>query len=193
MAQKPKPAERPKKGRGAGKPLSPERLAALAEEKAMIANEAASWRPHGHDTYTAEIGAELYRRLSNGETLTAICRGTPGFPSDPAVRSWALDPSHPFSTLYTRARELGYHKMADDLCDIADDGSNDWIERETRNGTITVIDKEVVDRSKLRVETRKWLLSKALPKVYGDKQEIKHSGDDAFVQMLKMVSGGAAA
>lgn len=192
MAREPK-KEKPKKGRGSGKPLAPERKAALAEETALLAAEAArGWKPHGADKYTPELGAELYRRLSHGETLTAICRGTPGHPSDFAVRSWALDPNHPFSSLYTRARELGYHKMADDLCDIADDGSNDWMERETRNGTIIIVDKEVVDRSRLRVETRKWLLSKALPKMYGDKQEVKHTGDDAFLAMLKVVSGNAA-
>jgi hypothetical protein len=32
---------------------------------------------------------------------------------------------------------------------------------------------DVTDRSRLRVESRKWLLSKALPKVYGDKQSVE--------------------
>ena len=30
-----------------------------------------------------------------------------------------------------------------------------------------------VDRSRLRVDSRKWLLSKALPKIYGDKQQVE--------------------
>lgn len=55
--------------------------------------------------------------------------------------------------------------MADEIIEIADDGSNDWMEREGKaapNG-------EMVNRSRLRVDTRKWLMSKMAPKKYGDK------------------------
>ena len=48
-----------------------------------------------------------------------------------------------------RAREVGYHKMADDALDIADAS-------ETDAGQVA--------RDHLRVEYRKWLLSKALSK-----------------------------
>ena len=60
---------------------------------------------------------------------------------------------------YTRAREIGYTLMADDIIEISDTPVL------TERGDAT-------DRSRLRVESRKWLLSKALPKVYGDKQTI---------------------
>lgn len=68
--------------------------------------------------------------------------------------------------------------MAEEILDIADDGTNDWMEKKDdedncigwrENG-------EAVQRSKLRVDTRKWLMSKLAPKKYGEKQEIKHSG-----------------
>ena len=61
---------------------------------------------------------------------------------------------------YTRAREIGYTVMADDIIDISDTPVL------TERGDAT-------DRSRLRVESRKWLLSKALPKVYGDKQSVE--------------------
>jgi hypothetical protein len=75
-------------------------------------------------------------------------------PSERTMRTWALDPQHPFSPKYARGRELGYHKMADQLVEIADD---------------TGIDAN--DKC-IRVDTRKWLLSKALPKIYGDKLDL---------------------
>jgi Bacteriophage Sf6, terminase small subunit-like len=88
-----------------------------------------------------------------------------------------------FKAQYARAREVGYHKLADELLDIADDATNDFVERQNREGdTVKVFDAEHVQRSRLRVEARKWLLSKALPKVYGDKLELggsiglKHEG-----------------
>ena len=38
------------------------------------------------------------------------------------------------------------------------------------------VNGEHVQRSKLRVDARKWLLSKIAPKQYGEKQAVEHSG-----------------
>lgn len=67
--------------------------------------------------------------------------------TDPLVRE-----SRP-AAQYARARELGYQKMANDILDIADETGGPH-------------------RSRLRADTRKWLLSKALPKIYGDRLEV---------------------
>lgn len=69
--------------------------------------------------------------------------------------------------------------MADETLEICDDGSNDWLERQGEDEKRTyVLNGEHVQRSRLRVDTRKWLLSKALPKIYGDKITTEHSGPD---------------
>lgn len=63
--------------------------------------------------------------------------------------------------------------MAEQLFAIADDGSNDWIEKVAKSGeTFTVPDHEHMARSRLRIETRKWYLSKLAPKKYGERVEI---------------------
>src|ERR1700674_3747113 len=95
-------------------------------------------------------------------TLNAICKRDDIPVSESTVRSWAINAEHPFSANYARAREVGYHKMADDIMDIAD-------AKETDPGQVA--------RDRLRVETRKWKLSKALPKIYGDKLELNGSRD----------------
>lgn len=59
--------------------------------------------------------------------------------------------------------------MADELLEIADDGSNDTTKNKAGEDSL---DAEWMARSRLRVDTRKWLLSKALPKIYGDKTAI---------------------
>jgi len=89
-------------------------------------------------------------------------------PAPSTVRSWALDDREGFAALYSRARELQMYGIADEILEIADDGSKDI--RVTPEGRETV-DYEIVQRSKLKVDSRKWLLSKLLPKVYGDKIE----------------------
>lgn len=78
-----------------------------------------------------------------------------------------------FGEQYARARETGYQLLADELVEIADDGSSDsYTDDEGR----TRVDAEVVARSRLRLDTRKWLLSKMLPKVYGDKLQTELTG-----------------
>lgn len=72
---------------------------------------------------------------------------------------------------YTRAREMQADYLAEQILEIADDSSQD--ELNTDFGVIE--NKEFVNRSKLRVEARKWIAAKLKPKKYGDK--IDHTTD----------------
>lgn len=118
--------------------------------------------------FTEELATRICERLAAGESLRAICLDD-DMPDESTVRKWAIAPDHPFYPQYARAREIGYHGMADELTEIADDGTNDWMERRKEENAGWEINGEHLQRSRLRVDTRKWLLSKALPKIYGDK------------------------
>lgn len=124
-------------------------------------------------SYTPEIADEICKRLSMGESLRAICRDE-GMPNEATVRTWALDDKEGFYTQYARARELQALHWAEEILEIADDGSNDTnINPKTGE---PMLDSEWMQRSRLRVDTRKWLLSKVLPKVYGDKIDVTSNG-----------------
>src|SRR5690606_7206910 len=146
---------------------------------AQKAEESKKKRPRGRPSlYTEELAEKICARLADGESLNSICKDD-GMPSERTVRTWALDKNHPFSPKYAQAREIGYLKMADELLDIADDGTNDWMVREREDGSSTeLVNHEHIQRSKLRVDTRKWLLSKMLPKVFGDKVSTEVTGKD---------------
>lgn len=117
----------------------------------------------GSIEYDPVVGNEILERLADGDSLASICRGE-GMPDERSVRRWARNHGD-FGDQYAVARRLGYEKRADELLEIADDSSADWIE--TENGH-RVIDNVHVNRARLMIDTRKWLLSKMLPKVYGD-------------------------
>jgi hypothetical protein len=72
--------------------------------------------------------------------------------------------------------------IADELLEIADDGSNDWMEREKGGYELNA---EHIQRSRARIDTRKWLLSKMLPKVYGDTKD-----DSADRDLNIRITGG---
>ena len=125
--------------------------------------------------YNEALAREICNRLANGESLRAICRDEK-MPDRSTVIEWANDPKHPFSDQYARAREVAYLEMADELLEIADDSTVDYMTRKRGDEEIEVVNSDHITRSRLRVDTRKWMLSKMLPKVYGDK--IVHQGDD---------------
>lgn len=109
-------------------------------------------------------------------------------PPESTVRLWANDDRGGFAAQYARAREIGYATMADELLEIADDSSGDAVIDE--DGA-TRANPEFASRSRLRVDTRKWLLSKALPKVYGDRLDLnaKHDVSDALADLMREIDG----
>lgn len=127
-------------------------------------------KPRGRPSvYTPEIADEICRRLAEGESLRGICETT-DFPNESTVRAWALDNLNGFYTQYARAREIQAHKFAEDVIDIADLAEDAALAR-------------------LRVDARKWVCSKVLPKVYGDKLENTLKGDpDAPINASLVVS-----
>lgn len=126
-------------------------------------------KPRGRPSkFSKTLADRICEELTKGRTLRDVCRDD-DMPSEAVVRAWALDDIQGFSAQYTRAREIGYQTMADEVLDIADDGTNDYITIQTKRGTKVVLDQEHVARSRLRFDARRWMLSKALPKLYGDK------------------------
>lgn len=104
-------------------------------------------------------------------------------PAHPTVLGWVLDDIHGFADQYVRARAIGLDVVADDMLDIADDGSNDWMKKNDPENPGYVFNGEHSSRSKLRVDTRKWYLSKLAPKKYGDRQALEVSGHLALGEM----------
>ena len=79
--------------------------------------------------------------------------------------------------MYARAREHQADAWVDELREIADDSSKDYIEVETPDGCIERrFDGEHVQRSKLRIDTIKWLVGKHAPRRFGEKIELAVSG-----------------
>lgn len=117
-----------------------------------------------------EIKEQILQRLSDGESLRAICE-TDGFPAESAVRAWAMDDVDGFASHYARARELGYERLAEEILSIADTPVT-GIKTVTKASGPETTEGDMIEHRRLQVETRKWMLAKMLPKRYGDKLEL---------------------
>ena len=132
-------------------------------------------RPSEFSQATADI---ICAELAAGKGLREICAAE-DMPSKTSVFRW-LQTNKAFRDQYAQARETQAEVLADELVEIADDGTNDWMERNGKDGESAgwALNGEHVQRSKLRIDTRKWVLSKLLPKKYGDRVTQEISGPE---------------
>jgi hypothetical protein len=143
-------------------------------------------------SYTPEIARRICEALIEGRSLRSICREEEWCPSITTVINW-LAADKEFLAQYTQAREQQAELMADELIDIADDGTNDWVEREMRKGKTEILcDHEHINRSRLRVDTRKWVAARLLPKKYGDKVALTDPEGNAPVVKVLIETIGAS-
>lgn len=137
--------------------------------------------------YSEILAEHICSRIANGESLKKICRDD-GFPDTSTVMKWVNSPDEEarpgFQAQFLNARELGYHLMADEIIEISDNSSGDKKKRWVNGKEIDYIDHENIQRDALRVSSRKFILSKALPKIYGDSIKVEHSVSVDFLGRL---------
>lgn len=86
--------------------------------------------------------------------------------------TWLMTNEH-FRGEYQKARAAQAEYLADECLQIADDGSNDTYEAEDGSKKIA---HDHIQRSRLRVETRRWAAAQMAPKRWGQ-QQVQHTGD----------------
>jgi hypothetical protein len=133
--------------------------------------------------YSEEVTDEICRRIAEGESLRRIC-SEEDMPKRRTVFDW-LDAYEEFRTKYARAREWQAETHVDEMQDIADDARNDWMEVNDPDNPGFRLNGEHIQRSKVRLEQRRWYAEKLLPKKYGLRQHIEHSGTVSIADALR--------
>ena len=125
--------------------------------------------------FTPQLATKICVALMEGKSMRMICAG-PKMPNPATVYRWLAQGSREgaapslasFCKQYARAREVQAQMLVDEILEIADDSRNDWMERHGYR----MPDPEAIQRSKVRIEARKWLAAKLLPKLYGDRLSV---------------------
>lgn len=133
----------------------------------------------GHPTlYSAELAAAICAGLAEGRSLRAVCNDD-DMPAMSTVFLWlGQDDKAEFLEQYTRAREQRVDAMFEDMQEIADEARLDYVETRDKAGNPKLIlNTENISRSKLRIETRQWMLARMAPKKYGDKMQVESKVD----------------
>lgn len=136
--------------------------------------------------FTPSLALSICERIADGESLRSICSDDT-MPAKSTVMAWLADDAHQeFRTKYALAREIQADGFVDEMVEIADDGSNDWMQKNFGEETRWVENGEALRRSQLRILTRQWIAEKLKPKKYGTKIDLNHDGKVALVPQISI-------
>jgi hypothetical protein len=115
--------------------------------------------------YSTEIAETIFHRLVEGESLRAIC-ADPAMPARATVFRWLA--RHPeFRRSYAIARDCQMEDLMDEMLEIADDSSRDYVKKTGADGKVTrVFNKEHFEDRRRRINAHKWTLTHLAPKKY---------------------------
>ena len=133
--------------------------------------------------YSQELADLICNRLIAGESLRGICRDD-AMPGTTAVMKW-LGIYPDFAEQYARARELQADALADEIVLLSDESRIGRKVTEKADGTVETVTADMVERTRLQIDARKWFASKLAPKKYGDRQ---HVDVDAKVRTTTQLS-----
>lgn len=113
-----------------------------------------------------------------------LCDLFPDIPAKDTINQWRFKYTD-FSSQYMKAKAAQAQLLAEEVMDIADDGRNDWMETtDDEGGVAWKLNGEHVQRSKLRIDARKWHASKLVPKIYGTLTEEVKEHEMSLVERL---------
>ncbi|MGG7578852.1 terminase small subunit protein [Rhizobium sp. Nf11,1] len=141
--------------------------------------------------FSQALAEKICARIADRESLRSICRDE-DMPSKSTVLSWLADEDKAaFRARYALAREIMADSFVDEMVEIADNSSDDWIEKKNAAGETTGWQEngEAIRRSQLRIATRQWVAEKLRPKKYGAKVEPEQGVTGEVSQLLEAVNG----
>jgi|SRR6185436_20724075 len=132
--------------------------------------------------YTKEMGDHICELVAtNGCGLYKLTKLFPELPDKQTINRWRHRIEE-FHTQYAKAKLEQADLLAEECLDIADETSNDTLVNEDG---FEVANNEFIARSRLRIDTRKWLASKLLPKQYGKiAEEMETKNGKSIVEQL---------
>lgn len=132
--------------------------------------------------YTPELGKLICERIATHDIgLTKLCAIYEDMPARSNLYEW-LHKYQDFQDMYAKAKVSQIQILIEEIVDISDNSSKD----STINGQgVSVCNSEFIARSRLRVDTRKWLASKLMPRLYGDRTVVQNESTEETEALKK--------
>lgn len=128
--------------------------------------------------FSEEVANAICERLIEGESLRSICRDE-DMPHASTVCRWLGSKEEwgeAFREQYAHARDAQADTLADEILSIADTQVPGEKRTIKPDGSVEVVEADMIEHRRLQIESRKWLAGKMKPKKYGDKVTQEHTG-----------------
>lgn len=127
-------------------------------------------KEHGRPKrYSQEVADQIIQRLTEQMSLNKICKD-PEMPARSTVYTWIVDNHDGFTDKYVRAKGIQVESLLDEIME--------WCDKAIEDPSLTYA-------IKLKIDSLKWVACKLIPKKYGEKQEIQHSGTVTIIDDIK--------
>lgn len=165
---------------------------ARAKAKAPVIRHPKGWKIEYGKEAKAKWIELILEALETGASLHKACRDLgPDAPTSTLFTYWVRQ-SPELTELYATSRMRGYLTFAEDLQEIADNPHQGITTTTVKgpNGVETkVVEEDMLGHRTLQIATRKWLLSKFLPKVFGDRIQLEPTSNEEVAKALKEIAG----
>jgi hypothetical protein len=160
----------------------------VKDGRALASSDAHPRKPGGQRQYDRDALIPLIcEQIADGKGLRTVLREMEGGPTVGAFLLWVSeDPAA--ADRYARARSMCLDAMAEDILDIADTARIGQKSVSKATG-LEITEGDMVERSRLQVEARKWLMAKLAPQKYGERRHVEHSGS---IGLESLVAGDDA-
>lgn len=140
--------------------------------------------------YSEAMATKICEQLMLQRSLKEIA-SEPNMPSMRTIVRWLADPAMVgFREMYYYARRVQAEIYIDEIFEIADDSSGDYkkVWNSKHEEYDIVPDNEHIQRSRVRIDTRKWFAAKMVPRIYGEKIEASLDVTGDLAELLKNAS-----
>jgi hypothetical protein len=121
--------------------------------------------------YDPKIVKEILERVSAGESFTPLVMDlakNQGYPSLTIIRDWLVE-NGDFKKGLELARLEQADVLFDEIIEIADNSRNDWMLKNDPGNPGWIENGENIQRSKMRIEARKYVAARLRPRLYGER------------------------
>lgn len=145
--------------------------------------------PQATTPFSDPVFEAILTRIESGESVLSICRD-PDMPHHSNFYRWLRD-KEGLVDRYRLAREIQAEILFAEILEIADESASDWLAA-TAPDKPPKANTEHIQRAKLRIDTRKWLVAKLAPKKYGERVALEHDLSDSVANLLAALERGKA-
>jgi hypothetical protein len=118
-----------------------------------------------------KIFKSIISEIENGASLRTALKNNNNFSSH-TFNDWVNEDEEK-GKQYARAKEQRTDLIFEEILNIADSQEGDVIHKDG----IDIVNHDVINRARLRIDARKWMLGKMDKNKYGDKIQTEHSGE----------------